>query len=399
MTTFEIEDTYYAPFFNKIKISIERGEGIYVWDEAGKKYTDLTSGWGVTSIGHIHPVIQQALIEQGRKIIQTPNSGLTYSPERAKLLLLLKNILPSGIKSLFFTNSGTESVDAAIKLSRKIKGKATIISAKRGFHGRTSQAFAATSQADNSESTAPVPLNVFVPYNDVTAIKRAITGETAAVLLEPVQGEGGVIVPDDSYLPAVSELCRKKNVYLIIDEVQTGFYRTGPAFACNRPGIKPDFITMAKGIAGGFPFGAIAMSDDVTARIKAGDHGGTFCGNPIGCAVSFAVIRHMIETDIEQNVLNTGRTALRRLNEWKTRYPDRISDVRGKGLLLAIEFSDKEVVERINRTSLENGLILNCKSNNIIRLFPALNITGQEMTQALDKLESIINKVITGDNK
>lgn len=224
--TFKTEDSLMAPFFNKQKISIERGEGVYVFDEEGNRYLDFTGGWGVTSLGHAHPVILDALLEQGKKIIQNPNSGLTYSPARAKLLTVLREILPDHLTKIFFTNSGAESNDAAIKLARKTTGRTDVISAHGSFHGRTISTASATGQSKHRDKFHPLMPNYrFVEFNHLAAIERAMDGSVAAVILEPVQGEGGVRVPAKNYLKEVEKLCHKNGSLLIADEIQTGFCR------------------------------------------------------------------------------------------------------------------------------------------------------------------------------
>ncbi|MBT7890293.1 MAG: aspartate aminotransferase family protein, partial [Deltaproteobacteria bacterium] len=287
MNTIAIEDKHAIPFFNKLQVSIERGEGVYVWDESGRKYLDFTSGWGVTCLGHANPVITRAICEQAEKIIQNPSSGLTYSPARAKLLDLLSSILPGHLQKVFFSNSGAEANDAAIKLARKVSGRTDIISTHKSFHGRTISAASATGQAKHREKFNPLMPNYrFVPYNDLAALTEAMDERVAAVILEPIQGEGGVNISPEAYLQNVSNICEKNGSYLIMDEVQTGFCRTGPMFAIDGLDIKVDFMTMAKGIAGGFPIGAFAVSDEIAGKIEMGDHGGTYCGNPLGTAVS-----------------------------------------------------------------------------------------------------------------
>ncbi len=294
----------------KQKISIEKGEGIYVWDEEGKIYIDFTSGWGVTCIGHANPVITDALLDQGRKIIQNPNSGLTYSPARARLLSLLEGILPPNLTRVFFTNSGAEANDAAIKLARKVTGRPDIISTYQSFHGRTISTTSATGQAKHRDRYSPLMPNYrFVPYDNLEALKRSLDENVAAVIIEPIQGEGGVRVPSKEYLKEVDALCKKNGSLLIMDEIQTGFFRTGPAFVTGSCGVKTDFLTMAKGIAGGFPFGAFALSEAVAKKLEIGDHGGTYCGNPLGCAVSYAVIKHLMDNNISRNVEEMGGLA------------------------------------------------------------------------------------------
>lgn len=390
--TFEIEDKYYASFANKTKISIEKGDGVYVYDETGKKYLDLTAGWGVTSIGHANPVITQALVEQSKKIIQNPNSGATYSPARAQLLELMQDILPENLKRVFFASTGAEANDAAIKLARKATGKLNIISTEKSFHGRTISTVSATGQSKHRNKFNPlIPCHIFVPYNDIDAIAQSIDKNVAAVIVEPIQGEGGVNVPDDDYLDKLSHLCQENNVLLIMDEIQTGFCRTGSMFASD--GVKIDILTMAKGIGGGFPFGAFAMSEEVHDKLEVGDHGGTYCGNPLGCAVAYAVIKYMIDNQICENVQEVGQIAMNELHKMKKKYPHVIKDVRGKGLLLAIEIADDEITASLNDKCLENSLLLNVTQGNIIRMFPALNITEEEMIKGLNIFKNAIDDV------
>ncbi len=394
MKTISIEDKYLAPFpTDKKKISVAKGKGVYVWDENGKKYFDFTSGWGVTCIGHANPVITRALSEQGKKIIQNPNSGNTYSPARARLLELLSGILPPYLSRIFFTNSGAEANDAAIKLARKASGKLNIISTELSFHGRTIGTISATGQSSVLKKFKPLmPDFSFVPYNDIDTIAKQIKNDTAAVILEPIQGEGGINVPGDNYIEKVSELCIKNHAYLIIDEIQTGFWRTGPAFCSIRDNVRVDILTMAKGIAGGFPFAAFAITEEISSRLEKGDHGGTYVGNPLGCAVSFAVIKYMIEQKIWDNVNSISTLTFNLLNNWMNKYPGTIFSIRGKGLLIAMEFFKKDIAEKIYIECLGKGLILNLTQGKVIRIFPALNITKMEMEEGLKILKNSIEK-------
>ena len=383
--TIETEDQYTPPFFSKIPVSIERGEGVYCWDEGGKRFLDFTAGWGVTCLGHASPVITNALLEQSRKIIQNPNSGLTYSPIRARLLLLMHQILPSNLTRVFFSNSGAEANDAAIKLARKVTERLDVISTHQSFHGRTISTASATDQAKHREKFNPLMPNYrFIPYNDLKALKQNLDSSVAAVILEPVQGEGGVQIPSDDYLEQVSKLCKANGSLLIIDEIQTGFCRCGPMFAVSRSCAEVDFLTMAKGIAGGFPFGAFALSEAVSAKLEPGDHGGTYCGNPLGCAVSYAVIQHLLDHQISANVQEMGRLALDHMAEWRQAFPEIITDVRGLGLLLAVEFCNEETAAQITNDCLVRGLFVRQTQGNMIRIFPALNIKRREMEEGLE---------------
>jgi acetylornithine/N-succinyldiaminopimelate aminotransferase len=391
--TIEIEDRFMPPFFKKIPVSIERGEGVYVWDEEGNRYLDFTAGWGVTCLGHAHPVITQALQEQSSRILQGPNSGLTYSPVRADLLLLLRQVLPPNLTRIFFANSGAEANDAAIKLARKVTGRMDIISSHQSFHGRTISTASATGQAKHREKFNPLMPNYrFIPFDDLKALEEALDDQVAAVILEPIQGEGGVWVPDKGYLKEVSRLCRNNGSLLIIDEVQTGFCRCGPMFAVGLSGAEPDFLTMAKGIAGGFPFGAFATTEAVASRLEVGDHGGTFCGNPLGCAVTRAVIRFLVDQQIPDHVATMGELALRRLDTLRSSFPRWISQVRGQGLLLAIEFADEEKATRISDACQEQRLFVRQTQGKMIRIFPALTITPQEIEEGISIIQRVIQE-------
>ncbi len=393
-STIATEDAHYAPFFNKTPISIERGEGIYVWDEEGSEYVDFTAGWGVTCLGHAHPVITEAVAAQSRRIMQNPNSGITYSPARARLLSLLMRILPKGLTRVFFTNSGAEANDASIKLARKATGRLDVVSTDLSFHGRTISTASATGQAKHRDKFKPLmPHYRFVPFNDLKAIEKALDREVAAIILEPIQGEGGINLPAEGYLEAVSALCRKNGSCLIIDEVQTGFCRTGPMFAIDGLNVKPDFFTLAKGIAGGFPFGAFAMTEEVALKLQKGDHGGTYCGNPLGCAVAYAVISHLLETNIGKNVESVGSFIYENLKTLQQAHPAMLRAVRGKGLLLAMEVGEPQIAAEILDNSLELGLFVNLTQGNVIRIFPALNIRKEEAEEGLELLKKAITMV------
>jgi acetylornithine/N-succinyldiaminopimelate aminotransferase len=392
--TIATEDAHCAPFFNKTPISIERGEGLYVWDEDGNEYMDFTAGWGVTCLGHAHPVITEALAAQSRKIMQNPNSGITYSPARARLLSLLMEILPKGLTRVFFSNSGAEANDASIKLARKATGRLDVVSTDLSFHGRTISTASATGQAKHRDKFKPLMPNYrFVPFNDLRAMEKALDREVAAVILEPIQGEGGVNLPAEGYLESVSALCKKNGCYLIIDEVQTGFCRTGPMFAIDGMNVKPDFFTLAKGIAGGFPFGAFAMTEEVAQKLQKGDHGGTYCGNPLGCAVAYAVISHLMETDIGKNVESVGSFIYENLKTLQQAHPAILRTIRGKGLLLAMEICEPQIAAEILDKSLDLGLFVNLTQGNVIRVFPALNIRKEEAEEGLELLKKAIAMV------
>jgi acetylornithine/N-succinyldiaminopimelate aminotransferase len=391
--TIAIESAHMPPFFAKTPISIEHGEGVYVWDEDGVRYLDLTAGWGVTCIGHAHPAIRAALAEQGARIIQNPDSGLTHSPARARYLSLLTSVLPAPLTRVFFSNSGAEANDAALKLARKITGRRHVIATENSFHGRTIGTVSATGQAKHRDKFDPlVPGFRFVPYNDLEALQRALDDQVAAVIVEPIQGEGGVRIPAPDYLRKLSELCHANGSLLIVDEVQTGFCRTGPLFALLGTGAEPDFLTMAKGIAGGFPLGAFAVTEDVSGRLQAGDHGGTYAGNPLACAVAHAVLRYLLDHDIATHVEEMGTLALDEMQRWLSAYPGLVTDVRGRGLLLLVELRDEPTAARVAAECLAHKTFVRQTQGNAIRVFPALTIERDELLGGLATLRAAIEE-------
>jgi len=397
MNTIELEDRFGISFCNRQAIAVERGAGSYVWDEAGNKFLDFTSGWGVTCLGHTHPVITAAIFSQAQKIIQNPNSGFTYSPSRAKLLSTLHELLPPHLVKLFFANSGAEANDAAIKLTRKITGKAKIVSALGSFHGRTFNTLSVSIGRDNTERYLPsLPENQFVDFGDSVAMRHAVDGATAAVIVEPVQGEGGVRIPEPAYLAQVAEICREHNALLIVDEIQTGFGRTGAFFALEHsdPPVLPDILTMGKGIAGGFPFAAFAVTEQIDSRIQKGDHGGTYCGNPLGCAVAASVVAELKEQNLAQRSRRLGVELLGGLTRLQNKYPELLLGVRGKGLLCALQFRADNTVDRLTQNCLDSGLLVTPTRNKVARLMPSLLVSTDEIMEALMILDKSLARVV-----
>jgi acetylornithine/N-succinyldiaminopimelate aminotransferase len=397
MSSIEIEDRLGITFCNRQSIAIECGEGCVVWDEDGNEYLDFTSGWGVTCLGHSHPLITDAIIKQAQKIIQNPNSGFTYSPSRAKLLETLSGVLPENLAKIYFANSGAEANDAAIKLARKITGKSKIVSTLGSFHGRTFNTLSVSGGRDNAEQFLPaLEGNCFVPFGDFPALNAAIDEKTAAVILEPIQGEGGVRIPGDEYFASVALLCKERGVLLIIDEIQTGFCRTGKFFAIEhaQARIAPDIMTMGKGIAGGFPFAAFAVSRDVDRQLSKGDHGGTFCGNPLACAVATAVVNHLQAENIADKVAKSGELLIDGLHKLRKKYPNLIGPIRGKGLLCAFELDSDHLVTKVTEAALRRGLLVTPTRNRVIRLIPALIVTKDEIARGLRLLEFALASVV-----
>ena len=391
MNSIEIEDSLGLTICMKQPVAIERGLGSYVWDDKGARYLDFTAGWGVTSLGHSHPVLVSAIQEQAARIMQNPNSGFTYSPVRARLLTLLQEVLPQGLTRVFFANSGAEANDAAVKLARKVTGRPEVIAVAGSFHGRTLGTLSLSGGTDNAAKYLPlVPDNLFVPFGQVDALAAALSDRVAAVILEPVQGEGGVRVPPKGYLQDVAALCEAHGALLIADEVQTGFCRTGSFFAVDAEQVRPDILTMGKGIAGGFPFAALALTEAVAAGVNKGDHGGTYCGNPLGCAASLAVLRYLLEHKIAERVTRMGQFALQHLVRLAQRYPEYIVQVRGRGLLIGLQMHNDAQVTELTERCLVLGLMVTPTRNAVLRIIPNLLITKDELLSGFETLESAL---------
>lgn len=396
MTTIDIEDTLGITFCRRQQIAIESGAGCYVWDEGGNKYLDFTSGWGVTCLGHSHACILDAINRQASKLMQNPNSGFTYSPVRARLLSLLTNVLPLPLQKVYFANSGAEANDAAIKLARKISGKSKVISTTGSFHGRTFNTLSVSGGTDNTSRFLPsMAQTCFVPFGDIGSLREVVDSTTAAVIVEPVQGEGGVRVPEDEYLAQVSELCQQQGALLIVDEIQTGFCRTGKLFAMqhSKGQVLPDFLTMGKGIAGGFPFAGFAVSARVAAHIELGDHGGTYCGNPLGCAVAEAVVTYLIEHNVAAQVAANGELLLSGMRVLQKQFPSLVKSVRGRGLLCAMEMTSDVLVQELTQRCLQLGLLVTPTRNAVVRLIPSLLIDATEIQQGLARLHAALQEI------
>ncbi len=378
----ELEKKYYMKTFERIPLTIVRGKGPYVWDDEGRQYLDFFAGLAVTSLGHCHPVVIEAVTKQVKTLIQTSNLYYTI-PQLQLAELLVKN---SCLDRVFFGNSGVEANEGAVKLARRygklyLNGAFEVITLTGSFHGRTLAMTAATAQAALQEPYPPLPTGfVNVQFNDVEAIKTATTERTCAIMLEPIQGEGGVNLPDDGYLPAIRNWCDQKGILLILDEVQTGIGRTGTLFAYEQYGVEPDIMTLAKGLAGGVPIGAILAKEKASVFVP-GEHGSTFGGNPLACAAGYATVKFVIDNNIAGRVKEVGGYFIEKLEGMKARFPF-ITDVRGRGLLLAMEF-DRDIAQPLLMACLERGLLVNKLKPNAIRFIPPLIIGRKEVDEAL----------------
>ena len=388
----KLEHDYYMPTFKRIPITLVKGQGAKVWDENDKEYLDFVSGIAVNSLGHCHPVVVKAITEQANTLMHTSN--LYYTIPQLKLAeLLVKN---SCMDKVFICNSGTEATEGAVKLARRyghlhLNGAYEVIAGTGSFHGRTLAMVSASGQSKFQEPYIPIPSGfINVEYNNIEALKAATNERTCAVMMEPIQGESGVHLTDDDYLKNVREWCDQKGILLILDEIQTGAGRTGTLFAYQQYGIEPDIMTLAKGLAGGFPIGAILCKDKASV-FAAGEHGSTFGGNPLACATGYAVFKTIVDNDIPLNAKVTGKYLTKRLNEMKQKY-NFISDVRGRGLLQAIELSDKNAMHVV-MGCLEKGLLVNKIGDSIIRFMPPLVIGRDEVDKAIDILDAVLTDI------
>jgi predicted acetylornithine/succinylornithine family transaminase len=378
----------------RMPLVVVRGEGTRVWDDEGKPYLDFFAGIAVTSLGHCHPVLVRAIEEQARTLIHISN--IVYTVPQIQLAQLLVD--NSCFDRVYFQNSGAEANEAAFKLARKWgrekkNGAFEIISANDSFHGRTLTTVTATGTPRYKEPFGPLPPGfIHVPFDDVEAIQQATTDQTCAIILEPIQGEGGVNVPNPSYLKSVRRWCDENNILLILDEVQTGMCRTGPLFAYEDAGIEPDVMTLAKGLGGGVPVAAILAKEHASVFVP-GDHGSTFAGNPLATAAALAVTRYMLDNDMPSRVAAIGGYLAGKLNGLSSQFSF-VTGVRGKGLLLAVAF-DRDIAERVTMECLREGLIINNVRPNAIRLAPPLTVSEAEVDEAMGIIEKVLSTAST----
>ena len=377
----EQEQQYAFEVYPKRDIAIVRGEGAVLWDAEGKSYIDCTAGIGVANVGHANPSVVKAISEQGSKLISCP--GIFYNDVRAALMKRLVDIAPDSINRAFLCNSGTESMEAAIKFARLTTGKNGFISIMRGFHGRSMGALSATFKY-REEFEPLIPGHQFVPLNQIQKVADAIQPDTAAVIIELVQGEGGVRPADVDYVHQLRTLCTERGVLLIVDEIQTGFGRTGEMFACQTYGIEPDIMTLAKGIAGGIPMGATLCCDQITSAL--GKHGSTFGGNPLACAAAIATINYLVEHQLADNAKNLGALFTER---FAASQPTLVRDIRQIGLMIGIELKAKArpYLEKM----MEHGVLALPAGPTVIRLLPPLVISQQQLEQTCDTLIMVLN--------
>jgi predicted acetylornithine/succinylornithine family transaminase len=392
---FEESSRYIMNTYNRFPVVLRKGRGVKVWSSDGKEYLDFVGGVAVNILGHCHPRVVVAIQKQAQRLLHVSN--YYYIEPQIKLAKLL--VEHSFADKVFFCNSGAEANEAAIKLARKYsKEQASperfeIITAKNSFHGRTLATLTATGQKKFQKGFEPlVPGFKHVPFNDINSISKTITKETCAVMLEPIQGEGGVILPDQNYLKEVRELCNEHNILLILDEVQTGMGRTGKLFAYEHFGITPDIMTVAKGLGGGVPIGAMLATDKVAFAFQPGNHASTFGGNPLVCAAAVATIETLLEDGFILDQCNRmGKYLREKLEQLKEEFPSLVIEIRGRGLLLGMEITRDG--DPIVRACLEKGALINCTAGNVLRFIPPLIIQQKDIDRLIDILEGIFARL------
>lgn len=390
-----VDAAFHLPVYARQPVLFERGKGMRLYDDEGREYLDFVSGIGAVNLGHAHPAVADAVAAQMRKLVHVSN--LYHVEHRAALAERLSGLAGGGWKA-FFCNSGAEAAEGAIKLARRW-GKARrgascfhVVAAERSFHGRTMGALSATGQPSKQDAFAPLlPGFAHVPLNDLEALEAAVSPETCAVLLEPVQGEGGVHPCDEQYLRAVRALCDEREVLLIFDEVQSGCYRTGTPFAWQGYGVRPDVMTLAKSLANGLPIGAVLASGEAAEAFTPGDHGSTFGGGPVLCAAALATLDALEAEHLGVNAEVTGayiRAALEGLGQ----RTGAVREVRGRGLMLAAELAEP-CAKRVASACLDKGIVVNAIGDSIVRLLPPLVCSEDETDTLLDTLEIALEGV------
>jgi predicted acetylornithine/succinylornithine family transaminase len=392
----DVSNRYIMNTYNRFPVVLRKGRGMKVWGSDGKEYLDFMSGVAVNILGHCHPKVVVAVQKQVQRLIHVSNY-YHIEPQIKLATLLVKNTFADKV---FFCNSGAEANEAAIKLARiyakdQINPKIfEIIAAKNSFHGRTLATLTATGQEKFQKGFEPlVPGFKHVPFNDLKALNNAITKNTCALLLEPIQAEGGVILPDEHYFKSVRNLCNENNLLLILDEVQTGMGRTGKLFAHEHYGITPDIMTIAKGLGGGAPIGAMLATEKVASAFQPGNHATTFGGNPLVCAAAVATLETLLEDGFILDQCNRMNASLMKdLHQLKEEFPSLITEIRGKGLLIGMELTIEG--ESIVLKCLEKGVLINCTAGNVLRFIPPLIVQQKDINRLTRTLKDVFTKFL-----
>jgi predicted acetylornithine/succinylornithine family transaminase len=383
------EAAHFLPVVGRMPVALVEGRGSRVRDVTGREFLDLTAGWGVTCIGHCHPALVEAISSQAGRLMQTTN--LFYTLPQLDLIEKLVALTPDEITRSILVNSGTEAIEGALKLAHRATGRPKFVTTEGSFHGRTLGALRVIGQAKHREPYAALlPDPAVVAYGDSDAAGAAIDEETAAFIVEPIQGEGGVRVPPPGYLREVREICREKGALLILDEVQTGIGRTGEMLALQHEDVIPDVLALGKGLGGGFPIAAFLTTEEIAKTVSIGDHGGTYIGNPLACAAANAVLEVVCEEKLPERAAELGERIRARLQSFGDDHPDLVSEVRGRGLLIGLVLRDLEKAAALPGRALERGILVNVTAGDVMRLFPALNIPEADLWPAIDTLLELV---------
>jgi acetylornithine/LysW-gamma-L-lysine aminotransferase len=382
----DVEEKLMANVYSKRERVITRGKGALVWDINGNEYIDCTGSYGVSIVGHCHPRVVEAVTRQVETIISCHASF--YNDVRSELLQKIISIAPKGLNKVFLSNSGSEAVECAIKLARKFSGKPEIIAMVGAFHGKTMGALSATWKQKYRGPFMPlVPGFKHVPPNNLEKVKESITENTAAILVEPIRGEGGVRMPSDDFLPGLREICDETGVLLIFDEVQTGFGRTGKVFACEHWNVVPDILCLAKSVAGGLPMGATFAKEEIMSSFQRGEHSSTFSGNPLVCAAASAAIDVLVEERLPERAATLGKYFMERLEALREKHKI-VREVRGLGLMIGME--NRFDVYRIILGCMDRGVLVLDAGRNVLRFLPPLVIEKEQIDRVVDVLDLIM---------
>ncbi len=384
----DIEQKYMANVYAKKSLTLVKGKGALVWDINDQEYIDCMAGYGVCIVGHCHPRVVKAIQKQAELLIS--GHGSIYNEARSRFLKKLINITPNGLTQAFFSNSGAESIEAAIKLARKYTGKTDFIAFVGGYHGKTMGALSATWKKKYRQPFLPlVPGFIHVPFGKSDRVKDAITEKTAAILVEPIQGERGIILPPPNFLKELREICDSSDILFIVDEVQSGFGRTGKFFACDHYNVLPDIMCIAKSIAGGVPMGVTVSTQDIMSAFTLGNHSNTFGGNPLACAAASAAIDVLIEEKLPERAASLGKYFMGRLEELQDKYK-LIREVRGLGLMIGMQL--RFDILNILQNSLKRNVLLLDAGRTVIRFLPPLVITKEQLDRVVNVLDTIIGE-------
>ena len=383
-------DRYAIPVYNRLGIAVARAKGSWMWDETGKRYLDLFPGWGTNALGHCHPAVVKAVREQAGRLIHVPNT-FYHEPQARLSEALVKSSFPGKV---FYSNSGAESVEAAIKLVRRFGNpeRWEILTMEQSFHGRTLGALAATGQSKHKKSFEPMPAGFrHLPFNDLPTVEKAIRPETAAVMIELVEGEGGIHVASKEYVRGLRRLCDERNLLLIFDEISSGMGRTGTLYCFQQYGVVPDILLLAKPAAGGLPIGILIAGLKISDLWEKASHATTFGGNPLVCAAGLATFQTLQKGGVLRNGRRMGEYLLKKLLQLKKKHPALIREVRGLGLMIGVELDRPGAP--VVKEALRLGLLINCTQEKTLRMYPALTVTKKEIDQGMELLDEAMTAV------